>query len=80
VVSHARSFTPAFDWLTLSLLTMFANLAIRAWRWQYLLEPLGATSFGNAFARRPWVSRPRVFCRLVRARSFALTFCRVMNA
>jgi uncharacterized protein (TIRG00374 family) len=28
---------------------MFANLAIRAWRWQYLLEPLGATSFGNAF-------------------------------
>ena len=43
-IVHAR-----FDWLTLSLLTMFANLAIRAWRWQYLLEPLGATSFGNAF-------------------------------
>jgi glycosyltransferase 2 family protein len=43
-IVHAR-----FDWLTLSLLTMFANLAIRAWRWQYLLEPLGTPSFGNAF-------------------------------
>ena len=28
---------------------MFVNLAIRAWRWQYLLEPLGAPTFGNAF-------------------------------
>jgi len=28
---------------------MFANLAIRSWRWQYLLEPLGTPSFGNAF-------------------------------
>jgi uncharacterized protein (TIRG00374 family) len=36
-------------WLLLSLATMFANLAIRAWRWQYLLEPLGGTTFGNAF-------------------------------
>jgi uncharacterized protein (TIRG00374 family) len=36
-------------WLVLSLATMFANLAIRALRWQYLLEPLGETSFGNAF-------------------------------
>jgi uncharacterized protein (TIRG00374 family) len=43
-IVHAR-----FDWLVLSLATMFANLAIRAWRWQYLLEPLGSTSFGNAF-------------------------------
>jgi uncharacterized protein (TIRG00374 family) len=43
-IIHAR-----FEWLTLSLLTMFANLAIRAWRWQYLLEPLGSTSFANAF-------------------------------
>ncbi|HEY2905560.1 MAG TPA: lysylphosphatidylglycerol synthase transmembrane domain-containing protein [Vicinamibacterales bacterium] len=43
-IVHAR-----FEWLTLSLLTMFANLVIRAWRWQYLLEPLGATSFANAF-------------------------------
>ena len=37
------------DWLALSLATMFLNLAIRAWRWQYLLEPLGRTSFANAF-------------------------------
>ena len=37
------------EWLALSLATMFVNLAIRAWRWQYLLEPLGAPSFGNAF-------------------------------
>lgn len=37
------------DWLALSLATMFINLAIRAWRWQYLLEPLGHTSFANAF-------------------------------
>lgn len=36
-------------WLALSLASMFLNLAIRAWRWQYLLEPLGHTSFGNAF-------------------------------
>lgn len=36
-------------WLTLSLATMFVNLAIRAWRWQYLLEPLGGTTFANAF-------------------------------
>ncbi|MEO8260831.1 MAG: lysylphosphatidylglycerol synthase transmembrane domain-containing protein [Acidobacteriota bacterium] len=36
-------------WLGLALATMFVNLAIRAVRWQYLLEPLGATSFANAF-------------------------------
>src|SRR5205823_9206505 len=30
-------------------LTMFVNLAIRALRWQYLLEPLGRASFANAF-------------------------------
>ena len=36
-------------WLALSLLTMFANLAIRAFRWQYLLEPLGSATFANAF-------------------------------
>jgi uncharacterized protein (TIRG00374 family) len=36
-------------WLALSLATMFVNLAIRALRWQYLLEPLGMASFGNAF-------------------------------
>jgi glycosyltransferase 2 family protein len=37
------------QWLALSLATMIANLAIRAWRWQFLLEPLGRPSFGNAF-------------------------------
>lgn len=37
------------EWLALSLLTMFVNLALRAYRWQYLLKPLGATRFGNAF-------------------------------
>ena len=37
------------EWLALSLLTMFGNLAIRSWRWQFLLEPLGGTSFANAF-------------------------------
>jgi uncharacterized protein (TIRG00374 family) len=37
------------EWLALSLATMFVNLAIRALRWQYLLEPLGATSFVSAF-------------------------------
>lgn len=36
-------------WLILSLLTMFGNLAVRAWRWQYLLEPLAPTTFVNAF-------------------------------
>jgi uncharacterized protein (TIRG00374 family) len=36
-------------WLLLSLASMFVNLAIRAWRWQYLLEPLGHTTFANAF-------------------------------
>jgi glycosyltransferase 2 family protein len=36
-------------WLAFGLLTMIVNLAIRAWRWQYLLEPLGTASFANAF-------------------------------
>ncbi len=38
-----------FEWLALSLLTMVLNLAIRAYRWQYLLEPLGHTTFSRAF-------------------------------
>jgi uncharacterized protein (TIRG00374 family) len=37
------------EWLVLSVATMLVNLAIRAWRWQYLLAPLGTTSFSNAF-------------------------------
>ncbi len=36
-------------WLMVSVATTFANLALRAWRWQYLLEPLGHAGFGNAF-------------------------------
>jgi uncharacterized protein (TIRG00374 family) len=43
-IVHARP-----GWLVFSLATMFLNLAIRAWRWQYLLEPLGRPSFVNAF-------------------------------
>src|SRR3954464_15049882 len=37
------------EWLALSLVTMFVNLAVRAWRWQYLLEPPGMPSFIHAF-------------------------------
>jgi uncharacterized protein (TIRG00374 family) len=37
------------EWLALSLATMFLNLAIRAYRWQYLLGPLGHVTFGSAF-------------------------------
>jgi uncharacterized protein (TIRG00374 family) len=36
-------------WLALSLATMLANLAIRALRWKFLLEPLGATTFASSF-------------------------------
>ena len=36
-------------WLLLSLTTMVLNLVIRAWRWQFLLEPLGKASFANSF-------------------------------
>jgi len=36
-------------WLALSLATMFVNLAVRALRWQYLLEPLGQVSFASSF-------------------------------
>lgn len=36
-------------WLALSLSTMFINLAIRALRWKFLLEPLGPTTFASAF-------------------------------
>jgi hypothetical protein len=36
-------------WLLLSLASMFSTLALRAWRWQYLLEPLGHVRFDPAF-------------------------------
>jgi len=35
-------------WLVFALAASFANLAIRAYRWQYLLEPLGRPPFGPA--------------------------------
>ena len=37
------------EWLAVSLATMFVNLGIRAIRWQYLLEPLGRTTFAESF-------------------------------
>ena len=43
-IGHARP-----EWLALSLASMFVNLAIRAFRWQYLLGPLGKVGFGSAF-------------------------------
>jgi uncharacterized protein (TIRG00374 family) len=43
-IGHARP-----EWLALSLGSMFFNLAIRAYRWQYLLDPLGKVRFGSAF-------------------------------
>jgi glycosyltransferase 2 family protein len=43
-IVHARP-----EWLALSLATTVVNLVIRAVRWQQLLEPLGATTFGNVF-------------------------------
>jgi len=36
-------------WLVLALVTMPINLALRAWRWQYLLAPLGGATFDNVF-------------------------------
>src|SRR5690349_14834396 len=36
-------------WLAIGLLLTFVNLAIRSYRWQYLLEPLGQTTFGESF-------------------------------
>src|ERR1700730_3099527 len=43
-IIHARP-----EWLAFSLATMVVNLSIRSLRWQYLLEPLGPTTFGSAF-------------------------------
>ncbi len=47
VASQIAHADPA--WLAFSLSTMVVNLAVRAWRWQYLLEPLGHVSFGSSF-------------------------------
>jgi uncharacterized protein (TIRG00374 family) len=54
-IAHAH-----LGWLALSLLTMIVNLAIRSLRWQYLLEPLGHASFGNAFRNRRRVAASSV--------------------
>lgn len=43
-IVHAR-----LDGLFLALLTMFVSLALRSWRWRYLLEPLGNATFASAF-------------------------------
>jgi len=43
-IAHAEP-----EWLILSFATTLANLAIRAYRWQYLLDPLGKVRFGSAF-------------------------------
>jgi glycosyltransferase 2 family protein len=43
-IIHARP-----EWLALSLASMYLNLAIRSWRWQFLLQPLGKASFANSF-------------------------------
>jgi len=47
VWTHIVSADPG--WLTFSVATMLLNLALRARRWQFLLEPLGQTTFANAF-------------------------------
>ncbi len=35
--------------LAAAIASVFLNMVLRSIRWQYLLEPIGATSFGNAF-------------------------------
>lgn len=74
-------------WLALSLATMVLNLGIRAWRWQYLLEPIGRPGFASAFratcvgfaasavlpARAGEVIRPYFLARQESARGGTLT-------
>lgn len=43
-IVHAR-----LGWLAVSLTTVLINVALRSWRWQYLLEPLGRPGFGASF-------------------------------
>ena len=59
------------EWLVLSLATMFLNLAIRAYRWQYLLVRWVKSALAARFARRPSDSRRAPCCPRARARSFA---------
>lgn len=37
------------EWLAAALSLTLVNLAIRSYRWRYLLEPLGHTTFGESF-------------------------------
>jgi uncharacterized protein (TIRG00374 family) len=37
------------QWLAVSLAMTLVSLVIRAWRWKFLLDPLGPTTFGSAF-------------------------------
>lgn len=37
------------EWLAFGFVLTFVNLAIRSYRWQYLLEPLGHTTFSESF-------------------------------
>jgi uncharacterized protein (TIRG00374 family) len=37
------------SWLVVLVASIFLNLVIRAWRWQYLFEPLGTPTFANSF-------------------------------
>jgi glycosyltransferase 2 family protein len=37
------------EWLAIGLALTVVNLAIRSYRWQYLLEPLGHTTFSESF-------------------------------
>jgi uncharacterized membrane protein YbhN (UPF0104 family) len=74
-------------WLTFSLATTFISLAMRAWRWQYLLAPMGTPSFNNAFqatavgfaasavlpARAGEVIRPYFLSRRERRQSLSAT-------
>jgi hypothetical protein len=43
-IKHADSW-----WVTLSVVTTVGNMVLRAWRWQYLLAPIGRARFRPAF-------------------------------
>src|SRR5215471_19253738 len=47
VASDIASAEP--EWLAMGLVLSIGNLAIRSYRWRYLLEPLGHTTFGESF-------------------------------
>jgi uncharacterized membrane protein YbhN (UPF0104 family) len=66
-------------WLLLSLTTMVLNLVIRAWRWQFLLEPLGKASFANSFRATAVGFAARSFLPAAAANSCARTFCRAAS-